>query len=536
MIKPEVFIIGGGIGGLSCATSLAETNQFNISIFESDILGGQASSKKSKLCNTEISWRVFLPFYENLFNIINTIGAKNNFYPLLKDNVCLYNNVAESVTKSIIKDSSLSQLSNNSRLLFISKERAVNNYHDVIAVDYLNSDVMKIIIGPYYGLEPKKATLSSFYKFTYNYFIYKDDSKVKISKNPTSDSLFFPWKEYLESKNVKIYENHKLTELLTNENGKINKLIINNKIYTPDIIVFACSLDPLVYMFNKNNRLSQTNICRKLNTIKTGKQFYISINFYWKKPVIKDLECHVYTFTNGWVPIIIKRFATTDYVDENCNKDIKEVWNIGLADKLKGIYVNKYTSQSTFKEMIYEIKMNLINSDHFKNYFDFDNYTWEDYFYGYEIDDRYYEELPSTTKFSINKGIEENLLNNYETEIGNNIYFSAYYVKNSVGGASMETSTEIGLTTADIICEKYNIKNHRKPILKNQNYITGLTLPFVLLDKLLYKYNLNPITDYINPLLLLFIYFLIIFIIILLVIYIFYTFLIKNINIRKFYK
>ena len=74
MIKPVVFIIGGGIGGLSCATSLAETNQFNISIFESDILGGQASSKKSKLCNTEISWRVFLPFYENLFNIINTIS------------------------------------------------------------------------------------------------------------------------------------------------------------------------------------------------------------------------------------------------------------------------------------------------------------------------------------------------------------------------------------------------------------------------------------------------------------------------------
>ena len=45
MTKPKIIMIGGGIGGLSCATALAETGKFDISIYESNIIGGQASSK-----------------------------------------------------------------------------------------------------------------------------------------------------------------------------------------------------------------------------------------------------------------------------------------------------------------------------------------------------------------------------------------------------------------------------------------------------------------------------------------------------------
>ena len=86
--KPKILIVGGGIGGLSCATALAETGKFDISIYESDIIGGQASSQKSKLCNTEISWRVFLGFYDNLFNMINRVDAYENFYPIYSNHNC----------------------------------------------------------------------------------------------------------------------------------------------------------------------------------------------------------------------------------------------------------------------------------------------------------------------------------------------------------------------------------------------------------------------------------------------------------------
>ena len=307
-----------------------------------------------------------------------------------------------------------------------------------------------------------------------------------------------------------MYEYHALKNIITDYKGTIVQVNINDKLYSADEIVFACSLKPLVNIFKNNYYLKNTVINNKLNILKSGQQFYISVNFYWKKPIIKSRHCHIYTFIDGWMPIIIKRFINTDYVEKNCNKNIKEVWNIGVADYLVGKYVKKYTSQCTFDEIVYEIKMNLIHSEHFKKYFDLQNHTWENYFYDYEFDDRYYKNLPSTEKFSINKGIEKNLLNNYEPELGNNIYFSAYYVKNTVGGASMETSCEIGLETANLICKKYNIKNPRKPIHKTNTYLILLTLPLVLLDRFLYYFKLPPITDFINPILLFLLYLIIV--------------------------
>ena len=52
------------------------------------------------------------------------------------------------------------------------------------------------------------------------------------------------------------------------------------------------------------------------------------------------------------MPIIVKRFINTDYVKNNCNSNIKEVWNIGVADYLIGNYVKKFTSQCTFEEIV----------------------------------------------------------------------------------------------------------------------------------------------------------------------------------------
>ncbi len=528
MQKPKILIVGGGIGGLSCATALAETGKFDISIFESDIIGGQASSKKSKLCNTEISWRVFLGFYDNLFNIINTIDSKQSFYPIHINHTCTHDSNKEiihaceqgpsmdktyKVIRTILRNASYAQIKRISVLNFLCRERAINEYHDTIALEYyLNNDDLRYIIGPYFGLEPSKTTLSSVYKFIYNYF-GKFDHQSQISKYPTSNSLFFPWNNYLSSKNVKIFENKSLQDIKIS-NNKIQSITIENQIYQADVIVFACSLKPLLQIFNKNHILKNTDVCKRMNILGNGQQFYISVNFYWRKPIIKNENCHIYTYSNGWIPVIIKRFINTDFVENNCNKNIKEVWNIGVADYLLGNYVKKYTSQCTFEEIVYELKMNIMNSEHFKNYFDFEKNTWEDYFYDFEFDDRYYKKLPSTEKFSINKGIEENLLHNKEPELGDNIYFSAYYVKNTTGGASMETSCEIGLTTAESICKKYNIENPRKPIYKTRDYLYAITLPLIWLDCLLYKMKMKPITDFINPLLLMFSYIILILLIV----------------------
>jgi len=92
-----------------------------------------------------------------------------------------------------------------------------------------------------------------------------------------------------------------------------------------------------------------------------------------------------------------------------------------------------------------------------------------------------------------NYQLQKNLLNNHEPELGNN--------NNTGGGAAMETLCEIGVTTADLICKKYNNSNPRKPVFKTNNYLYSIFLPFIILDNILYK--LKPITDYVNPIILL---------------------------------
>ena len=77
----------------------------------------------------------------------------------------------------------------------------------------------------------------------------------------------------------------------------------------------------------------------------------------------------------------------------------------------------------------------------------------------------------------------------------------------------------------DLICKKYNNHNPRKPILKTNNYLYLIFLPFEILDCILYKLKLKPITDYVNPIILLIIYFVIIIIVVI--------YLIKRINFKK---
>lgn len=536
MGKPKILIVGGGIGGLSCATALAETGKFDIHLYESDIIGGQASSKKSKLCNTEISWRIFCAGYNNLFKIMIDNKTINNLYEANgKDgHVCTdfgYFNPGSNINliSSILNNCNYEQINKILTLFFLSKERAITSYHNVKASEYFDSNVMNLVLGPYLGLETKKITLSAYYKYIfglYNKSLYTD--KISVTKYPTNDSLFIPWKNDLLKKGVKIYEHHEMNDIKTDTNGKINGVIINNRQYNADEIIFACSLKPLINIFNNNFNLKKTLINEKLNVLKNGQQFYITVNFYWKVPIIKSKTCHIFTFQDGWMPIIIKRFIETDYVENNCNKNIKEVWNIGVVDYVFGNYVKKYSSKCSYDEIVYEIKMNLINSSHFNNIGITKN-SWNDLFYDYEFDDRYQKKLPASEKFSINKGIEENLLNNYEPELGKNIYFSAYYVKNSAGGASMETSCEVGLTTADLICKKYNYDNPREPKLKTNYYIFAILLPFVLLDFILYKLQLRPITDFIYPLLLLLIYV----VVILISLYKLITFTYKTLNTKS---
>ncbi len=248
--KPKILIVGGGIGGLSCATALAETGKFDVSIYESDIIGGQASTKKSKLCNTEICWRVWGCSYNNLFSIMNDISCMRNFYNALPQDLCYSSNPPQNYNLTLseyFNKVDFKLLSKSLKFLFDCKDRNINEHHDIESYNYYDRDTLHtIILGPLMGLEATKLTLSGMLKFIYgleqvdNNFCKKGTISI-VSKYPTSDSLFEPWKKYLLERNVKIYEKYSLKNITCDKNGKITKILINNQLYNADEIVFACS-------------------------------------------------------------------------------------------------------------------------------------------------------------------------------------------------------------------------------------------------------------------------------------------------------
>jgi uncharacterized protein with NAD-binding domain and iron-sulfur cluster len=73
-----IVIIGAGISGLTCALELAKKG-FQVSVYEKDIIaGGMAKSYLKNDIPTEHSWRGYMSFYHNVFDILKQLNCSNN--------------------------------------------------------------------------------------------------------------------------------------------------------------------------------------------------------------------------------------------------------------------------------------------------------------------------------------------------------------------------------------------------------------------------------------------------------------------------
>ena len=91
-------------------------------------------------------------------------------------------------------------------------------------------------------------------------------------------------------------------------------------------------------------------------------------------------------------------------------------------------------------------------------------------------------------------------------ELPKNLFLAGYYVKSTMGGASMEASCETGLNAGLFIANKYRKKIKEFPIQHNVQYINPLTIGLVYFDKLLYKLKLPPLYKFVPAFLLIIIY------------------------------
>jgi len=535
MTRKRIIIIGGGIAGLSAAHFLSDYSDLEIILFEEqDEVGGQARSMFGNYCYIEYSWRIFGKVYHNINKIIDQIGANNNF--ALLENPCIVNSANSvyygglsyiNLTKILFKNTDYNLFNKLLVLITISKDRAINMYDNVNALNYFNKDpIIQSIMGPFLGMDANKISLSGYYK---NILSTCDTTKYKftpantrISKHPTQESLFKPWLKYLTSKGVKIYTKSKLIDIDIHDN-RIKSITIknNNKFFNilANDYIFTCSLKSLNKIINTNSYFTNKNITYSLKQLENGLQLYYTINLYFSIKLENkiDLKCDEFVLTDTkWKLIAQRKHLWNDSILNKCsknNKQIKDVFNIGFLDHNKGVLFNKILSkcskQEAVQEGIYQFKTN----DFVKNIFRQYNTTFEEVFVGYEDwfefrNDEKNNLISDNPKFSTNVGLLKFMPKNaHPNDLPNNMFLGGYYVNSTMGGVSMEASCETGLCAGLLVVEKYKKKIIDYPIYHTNEYITRLTSGLCYIDKYLYKNNIINLSEIIPPIILLFLYF-----------------------------
>lgn len=511
---------GGGYAGLAAATLLCEQPNIEVELYEKEFsVGGQARSMYTDTCNVEYCWRIFGQCYHNIWYLFDKIGIKDNFSPLKK--VCVLDKeisdgspLAMPLLKQVLQNDEYHQYYKYVDFLFLCKDRAIHEYDNVNLMNYFNQNQMiKSLAGPYLGMEAKKLSISSFVNYIYSVQDTKTYSfsspDAMVTNKPTSDAIFDPWEKWLTKKGVRIHKNKVLQRIDIEDT--IKSVQINDETLVADEYIFACSLKPLNALLP-----SSCKTFKDMKVLEQNLQLYFGINLYFSEKM--DMECDYMTINDGWIPIIQRKTLWKEDVMGKCHavKNIQEVWNVGYLDFYKGTFNQKYVSECSIDEAIQEgimqIKEHPICKKLFTKPFD-EIFLGTEYWYQFK--DQNGKVTVENPKFSINEGTSFLLPSSQPNDIPKNMYLAGYYTQSTQGGVSMESSTETGMNAVKKLLENHKILCD-KPIKHTNNALPlhYFLYPFILLDIILYKCKLNPITHYVNSVYLLIAY--IVFIIIIL--------------------
>lgn len=526
----KVVIIGGGIAGLSAAHFLADYPEIEIELYESQAdIGGQARSRFGKYCFIEYSWRIFGGTYHNFNKIITQLGIDDNFVPVnpclidLKDIEKSGKFFVSDLAKVLIANGDIKFANKLAELSTMCRERAINDYHDVSALDYFDQNmILPTLIGPYLGLEPTKLSLSAFYKVILA-LVDRNHSMTRITKYPTRETLFIPWENYLKSKGVKIFVNSPV-QSINIENNRVSNVTINGNNITSEQFIFACSLKNFNRLLDNTQFFNNLSIKNNLKQLESGLQLYYTINMYFSISLEhkSELKCNELTLTNTpWRLVIQRKYLWGDKFLKECNQPIKDVFNVAFIDNIKGSLYGKTLSECTREEAIEEGIYQFKTNQYIQNLFAEHQVKFEDVFLGYEDWYEYHNDpktgklVVDNPKFSVNVGLSKYMpKNSHPEELPENMFLAGYYVESSMGGANMEASCETGLNAALDLIRQNGLVPKDLPFNHNVEYFTLLTIGLVYIDKLLYKLNLKNLSTIIPALILILLYLLFIILII----------------------
>ena len=490
----KVIVIGSGISGLTTCYHLCK--HFEVELYEmKPDFGGLAKSKRHKDERiTEHSWRGFNKYYHNLFHIMKQIKD---------DNKTVYDNLNFSKSVNTPYKFSISTIVPLIYLILkyilTGKQRQENELYKIKILDkikFLNKSDYLNVLGNllYIGADPKLLSVKTLIDGILK--LLKFNSNWYYLGKPTNEGLIQPWINYLQKQKVKIFTNHKLTNIYYNNNKSstktqtITKIVMNNNTeVTGDYYVFALPPYTLHKLF-QNKVISTSLQTQLLKLHQTGYHKELSFRLYFKDKI--SLNTNINLPESDWGIVCIPAHEYL-FKGVNLGKDVKSyISGTCISGGSKSSHTNKSIFNTHLKEVKQELKRQLETNtklnDVIKKYNK--NKVLSDYKYDIEIWDEWYdtkEGCDTNDIFWCNTVDTFPHLLNQDIGITNG-FFCGVHTKTSIGVATMECASESGTLASNII-----LKKEKKPLA----YYYDHTIKNVItdLDDFLYKYKLPYLFD-----------------------------------------
>ncbi len=406
----RIAIIGSGIAGMTAAHELIERG-FQVTVYESRLsLGGKARTIFAPNTETvstlglpgEHGFRVFGGFYKHTFDIMKRIPFENNINGVY-DN--LYSNQRTTVTiangktfhiplKTNFTQMTLQSLGNwlrdvfsfndigispyeigifINRLMIILQscdERRYAEYEKIIWFDFLKSPnasplFMEIfgsglvtLIQAIRGHEASARTIALAFYNTFSQVFENPKGGVRSLNAPTTVAWIQPWKEFLERKGVVFKTDHRLNQLVLNENNSIKSAVFSteDKVVeiTADYFLSAISIEGIKLLIQNsgldNDNLEMTKTKALTSKWLVGAQYFLDTD-------VRFSEDFLMISQSPWaVTAVASNVFWKKHVDSYSDGKAKGLISVDISEWEKpGILFGKPAKNCTSEEVRAEV-------------------------------------------------------------------------------------------------------------------------------------------------------------------------------------
>lgn len=378
------------------------------------------------------------------------------------------------------------------RLDPILKKNVSKNTYNYL-VDY--------IAGPGYGFDKNTMSLGHYMLFI-EYNLYTKLKLWQVMNKPTNEAWFDPWIKLLKEKGVKFKLNSNL-EKINFKNKKITNCIINSKEVYADEHIIALNPFDFEEVINKSQITDMYDQYLNLNTVNNQISFRLGFN--------KKIN---FSKNNLGFVLIDSPYNITLYSqkdnwcsDVDIGKDLKDLWsgtiiqpyNNGTLYNKNALSLNKKKLVDEIIHQVLECKELIIEIKNNNNGYILKK---EDIIYSEIFEDWYYDNnsLKTKNKKWVNNFLNEEYRPDSKTKF-NNLHITGSHCKTSVNIWSMESATESGKITSNVLLNKYNKKEAK--IYTHKSLLFFIILQKI--DDILYYLYLPQLIDCIIILTILFI-------------------------------